>query len=502
MQDRVHPERDETRDWHKRVPVVARYAMPLTQAERDHCAKVAKTILPEKRLARDRRYFEPIVRADAQGENLLVFGDSGEIPRLAGQAPRLIEYRLSMLAGAGDLVVIGTQRVPAFEDYAEHILGLGHRHYLKVEPALGGRYVAPQIRCLTDAAAFDALRRFVQGAQSVTVIPYLASGAIWRLARRLAAETGTMVNVAGPLPEITRAANDKLVFSSIVRKLFGPDACPEVVSVHGAAALAGKVHAVARTCEKLVVKLPDSAGSAGNFPLFSSDVVGLSMKDLHRNLLDLVSENGTPPEFPMLVQVWQSDVQSSPSLQLWIPHGDTGPPIIEGVFQQLVLGQEGRFSGAYPAALSEPWIAEFCRGGLMLGYVFQELGYYGRCSFDAVLSGSDPMNPSIKWIECNGRWGGVSSPMTLLNRLYSGQPPTSYVIEHRSELELPRRPFASALKIVDDLLWRPGGDKGIIFLTPSGFEQGLRLHYVSIAPTLDAATAQSEALIGRLSAPT
>ena len=36
---------------------------------------------------------------------------------------------------------------------------------------------------------------------------------------------------------------------------------------------------------------------------------------------------------------------------------------------------------------------------------------------DAILIGESLADARLHWIECNGRWGGVSIPMTLANRL-------------------------------------------------------------------------------------
>lgn len=67
----------------------------------------------------------------------------------------------------------------------------------------------------------------------------------------------------------------------------------------------------------------------------------------------------------------------------------------------------------------------------MLARVFQHLGYVGRCSFDMMLVGPNIQESEIELIECNGRWGGTSLPMTLMNRMFSDwqtQPFTSHTL--------------------------------------------------------------------------
>ncbi|WP_212524729.1 hypothetical protein [Actibacterium sp. MT2.3-13A] len=480
------------------MPVVPRHTAVLGPDERARCAAVARAVLPERRLARDRLFFGPHTRPGLAPGPFVFLGDPGEIPLLARRGAGVFEYRLAMLAGDGDMVVIGGRRNTAFETYAEGRLGLGRRRYLPVAPAPGGRYLPAQIRCLKDEAAFAAMRAFVEGAGGATLVPHLSTGAIWALARRLGAETGAPVRVAGPLPSLSALANDKAAFTRIVRALFGAGAAPREVVAHSAAALTARVHEIARGCRRLVLKLPDSAGSAGNFPVFSADVAGMSPRALHRHLLERLAITGAPPSFPMLVQVWQENVLTSPSLQLWIPHPGDGRPVIEGVFHQRLAGPEGRFAGAVPAEGDAGWIARFCHEGAMLGQVLQDLGYFGRCSFDAVLSGADLAAPALHWLECNGRWGGVSIPMTLMNRLFPGGEPPSYVVAHLADLELPRRSVEAGLDLLRDLLWAPGADRGVVFMTPAGFEQGRGLHFISIADSTAAASAQAETVVDRL----
>ena len=60
---------------------------------------------------------------------------------------------------------------------------------------------------------------------------------------------------------------------------------------------------------------------------------------------------------------------------------------------------------------------------LQVGAALQALGYVGRCSFDLLLLG-DPAQPSaLRFTESNGRWGGTSTPMHLVDRLIQGPRP-------------------------------------------------------------------------------
>jgi hypothetical protein len=226
----------------------------------------------------------------------------------------------------------------------------------------------------------------------------------------------------------------------------------------------------------------------------------MSVKALHRYLKDLITETAGPSPYPLMVQVWDRDVLTSPSVQLWIPLAEEGPPIIEGIFEQYLTGQAGSFAGAVPATLPDDWDFKLSRDALMLGHVLQALGYFGRCSFDTVISGKNFGLATLHWMECNGRWGGVSVPMTLLNRLFTPEKTPAYIIAHRSGLVPSHRPFSSGLDILKDLLWHPGDNSGIIFLAPIGFEEGNTLIFLSLETETADAIDQAETVLHRLAA--
>jgi hypothetical protein len=66
---------------------------------------------------------------------------------------------------------------------------------------------------------------------------------------------------------------------------------------------------------------------------------------------------------------------------------------------------------------------ELGASALMIGAALQELGYVGRCSFDHLVTGDVERDFQVVFTECNGRWGGTSTPMSLLDRLLRGPRP-------------------------------------------------------------------------------
>ena len=93
-------------------------------------------------------------------------------------------------------------------------------------------------------------------------------------------------------------------------------------------------------------------------------------------------------------------------------------PRVDGVYEQLLEGEECVFLGSVPSRLGADMDSRLSVASLRVARVFQELGYVGRCSFDFVVSGGNGF-----FVECNGRWGGTSTPMHLLDRLFpEGRP--------------------------------------------------------------------------------
>lgn len=470
----------------------------LNRSESRKTEALARALDAESGFVRERTYFEPFARCGLGDGHLTIIGDVREIPLLAEDSSSALEYRLSTLAGTGDVVVIGTGRNQGFEDYRERTLQLGSADYLETRRSIVGDLFATPVRCLRDTDTYADLLQRVGSHRSTTVLAHITTGTIWALARKLGADSGLPMQVAGPLPTLSRLANNKLWFSRVARELLGPQAVPVEVPVHGAASLTGRVRSLAQHNNKLVIKVPDSAGSAGNFVISCAEVRGLSVRETHLFLSELLAPVDGDLHFPLMVQVWENQVLTSPSAQIWIPEPQDGPPIIEGLYEQVILGPQGTFSGAVQADLPPELDEKMAHQALMLATVFQKLGYFGRCSFDAVISGDDFSSAKLLWIECNGRWGGVSVPMTFLNTLFRGSKIPEFVIHHAPGATSHRQPFSEGIAKLGDLLWAPGRTTGVIFLTPSGFETGENLHFVSLDSTIERARQQAERTVGRL----
>jgi hypothetical protein len=200
-----------------------------------------------------------------------------------------------------------------------------------------------------------------------------------------------------------------------------------------------------------------------------------------RSVLDRVTAaRGWDGAGAVLVGAWEQLVIDSPSVQLWVPHPDHGAPVVEGLFSQRLDGGGSAFVGARPSELPASWQARLADEASRLMVLLQHLGYFGRCSLDAIIAGPDLDGACLHWVDCNARWGGVSTALTVANRLVGGHPYSMVVVQDHA-LPVPPRPFGMALEAVHDQLHRPGGPpSGVVLLTPSWTRTGVGIDLLAI----------------------
>ncbi len=97
-----------------------------------------------------------------------------------------------------------------------------------------------------------------------------------------------------------------------------------------------------------------------------------------------------------------------------------------------------------------------------MAVAFQSLGYVGRCSFDLLVNEVDGA-PCIRLSECNGRWGGTSTPMQLVDRLVKGPRP-NYRAQDFVHPGLQGVDFEDVLKRLGDQLFDPATQTGSYIL--------------------------------------
>lgn len=452
-------------------PVVEQVPGVLSDEGRDRAARFARELLEADPHLPATRPFGEEVRPGLDAGPCLLIEDHHEIRLFERLGNIAYTYRALLLARPGDVVVIGVPRSPGFERYCAETLALGEAEV--VEPARGNAEDSLATRCARDQDLIERLAARGCDHGGLNIVPYMGTGGVWALAGLLSERSGAPVQVAAPPPHLSRRVNDKIWFSHCVDRLIGAQAIPAVGSASGSAMLTAKVAAFARSHATVAIKLPDSASSKGNLVLDAAGLARQPLPRLRRHLHALMRRAGWRDEFPVLISAWEHPVLASPSVHLWIPTAASGDPVVEAVFDQRLSGAGREFAGAAPSALPETWQRRLACEAALLGALFQRLGYFGRCSFDAIVVGTHLERAVLHWIECNGRWGGVSLPVTLASRLFGDWRRRPFVIVERSDLHGPPRNFEDVLARLEKHLLVAGGEPtGAGILAPWPLEQG------------------------------
>lgn len=443
-------------------------------------------------------HFAPLVRRGLSNAPALIFGDQQEISLFSGNAPSQLEYRMAVLAQPGDIFAVH-QRDKAFEDYLSKYLNLTDITFIDPQTVRGENLAPMSIECRTNTQMHPAIDRVTRNAGKLQLLAFNTTGNVWRLAQDISERCEVEVSVAGPSPRVARRANNKIWFTNRVRELLGSDALPPTHGVFGPAAAAGHIARLAKSNQRVVLKIPDSAGSVGNIAFDHDDLSGKNISDIRNDLLEVLQSLGWREHYPVLVGVWDCDVVSSPSVQIWMPLASEGLPIIEGVFEQSVQGEAGTFIGARRAALTPQLHDQLVSEAMLFACLFQKLGYYGRCSFDAIISHTPGARRSLHWIECNARWGGVSIPLTLANNLQPSHPHCGFVVVQQA---LGNSTFFSTeqvIKLLDGLLYdRHKSSSGLILLSPPRQDMEMRINFLAIADDQKTAENMADTAIKRL----
>lgn len=414
---------------------------------------------------------------------MLVIGDMSEIPLLPNLRDPVYEYRSAMLAQLGDIITLSEPRNEAFEQYRSEYLGMPSFEVLVAPISEHGPVIPMATRLLENTEHLDYLVKKAGDAGSLTIVPHVVTGRDWLLAGAIASAADVDVYVCGAPPRLCKRLNDKLWFAELAAKVLGREVTSTTFAAYGPSALAAVVRRLAIQWESLVIKVPDSAGSAGNIRIRSQDVRGRDLPWIKNRMVVMLEGLGWKGGFPLLVEVWDTVVLASPSVQMWIPNSASGQPIIENVFEQVVEGSVGEFVGAVPLEVPGSWSQKLSDEANQLGHLLQKLGYFGPCSFDCIITDAFDANAKLHWIECNARWGGVSLPMIFAHRILGAQTSSQYVIVQREE-ELSRRWILQDVSDeLDELLFDIRKQRlfGIILLTCKGLETGRGMHFIAIA---------------------
>lgn len=374
------------------------------------------------------------VRSGWQNRPCLYVEDHRSISLMSEAAAKRFEYRMLGLASAKDGLLVSSPNEPDFENYMSKAIGNAAPQVFSVKRRAPGGRRRIALDAISDPAMFSALVEFAKLSDGLNLVSYISSGDVWVLAVELAKASSRSISVTAPPPAISALANDKLWFADTVRRLIGVRSVPVTREVHSMANLAITVRDLVSNSSQLVFKLPSSAGGLGNVSMDAAPMRGRGLMEILRHVRHRLEQIGWRPGDKLLVGCWDANVSASPSVQIWIPEPERGEPIIEGVFLQKVKGREGAFVGAELAELDTQTVSDLTYQATQIAVLMQGLGYVGRLSLDAVLISGAANRQTIHWIEANARWGGVSIPMTLANKI-TGDYSQSHIVIAQHHLD-------------------------------------------------------------------
>jgi hypothetical protein len=359
-------------------------------------------------------------------------------------------------AHEGDVVAATFPVIDGYDGYLAERLKLGRPYYLQIAPSDGVPPYAVFTALLEDTASQQQLIKTIRASDEFVIHPYMGTHDAWRVARLLAKKSGRTVKLIAPLPTVASLANNKSAFLGLVREVLGDDASIKSAAVESLPELCVTVKKFASIATIIALKLSDSASGMGT-SLFHSDELGrLDDDKLWTTLAAWAQEKEWIPGTSPAVEVerWEEEVLASPSIQLWLPPLRASLPLVEGIFDQQFIDdrEEKVFEGSVPSQLPQFIQDQLSGFGAQLGRVLQLLGYVGRCSFDTVLVGGSVEAGALKFVECNGRWGGTSLPMTYANRLFGDYRRQPYAAADFMHEKLRGVSLRQLVETLDDIL--------------------------------------------------
>ena len=366
------------------------------------------------------------------------------------------QHRARTRAAAGDLYATVTPVDRRYEQYCRDHLGFGEVTWL--DAASRDNPLAVARGCL-NGRGFAQLVDRARAAGGLVVHPYMAIEDVWTLAARLTAEAGVPVSVIGPPPPTTWIANDKDLFTELVEIVLGPGWTSETYRATAPTRMAELLRRLAETRPAVGLKRTRCASAMGNCVLDAEAIRSETPAETEASIRRFLARTEWPDGEPVLLVAWE-DARVSPSTQWWIPPAPD-PPRLDGVYEQILEGERKVFVGSRPAVLAAPVYDALTGAAARVATALQALGYVGRCSFDhLILEDPEPTGrPCIRFTECNGRWGGTSTPMHLVDRIIEGPRPP-YRAQDFSHERLGELTFDEVLARVGENVFDHGHQRG------------------------------------------
>lgn len=392
----------------------------------------------------------------ADDRPVLHLEDVSGIPFVA-DIPGVEEYqhRARVRAETGDLFVAVTAPVDGYEPYCQQKLGLGVPDFIQAKPVSGPMAIA---EACGHGENFEAIAAWAGARDGLVIHPYMAIEPVWQLARKLS-ERDLAAQVVGPPPPALWIANDKGTLAGIVDQVADGAWNVETHRETTPEAMVRRLRELAERHHRVGLKRTRCASAMGNMVFESAMIRRAAPVEVDRQVREFLATTEWEDGETVLVVEW-ADSDESPSTQMWIPPAGRGQQVrLDGVYQQLLSGPERVFVGSRPSTLPDAVNERLAEASFIMATVFQELGYVGRCSFDFIVVGDPQGDFDIRMTECNGRWGGTSTPMHLVDRLCPGERP-AYVAQDYVHPELVGASLTHVLEACGDALYDPDSGQG------------------------------------------
>ena len=342
--------------------------------------------------------------------------DVSAIPFLSG-IPGVEEYqhRARVRTSPGDAYATATGVDRVYETYCADFLRLGPATHIPTDTLRSSSSLAVAEGCMA-GDAFDRITDLARRDGRLVIHPYMAIEAVWELARRVADRAAASVTVLGPPPPVMWVANDKALFDELVNVVLGPGWTPETRRGSTIPAIAANLRALASSHDAVGLKRTRCASAMGNEVFESAGLRGRSQEAIDRVVSTFLERTEWTSGETVLAVAWEPAC-ASPSTQWWIPPAAAGPPRLDGIYEQILEGKRKVFVGSRPSTLPPMVNRRLAQAAGNVAEALQALGYTGRCSFDHLVLGDSEGDFRIRFTECNGRWGGTSTPMQLVDRL-------------------------------------------------------------------------------------
>jgi len=406
--------------------------------------------------------------------------------------------RAFVRARNGDIVAALGPVTKGYGEYFNNYLGLGLPEYIEI-PVHPKYNQNPFKSLMISEHTIAKLGNKING-DSVLLHPYMGHSDAWELARTLNSKLGVPIKVLAPLPVLTELVNNRSIFADMVALILGIPYRLTSFPVANATQIATCIVTKFKATDRIALRVVNSATGLGTYMLEPKTRAQLKPEELQTKIAVWLKEiqwNNVPY---ITVECWEPQVLCSPSLQLWIPPAAEGSPIIEGIFdQEFDPNNPVQFTGSTTSNLSGVILENLKKDALKIAQAFQALGYLGRCSFDLILCGTNLANANYKFVECNGRWGGTSTSMALMNRLFLNHREQAYYAKTVNVPALKGTPFDIIFKYLEPILYNHINATGWLILhNPSCVKAIGTLDAITLADTQQEAIARQKILLTQL----